>query len=158
MAWLKVGRQWKSGRKVNGFVICRQSPLTNTTAEMLSFNLRLQNLGSQFSQLGWNKQWVGKKKKARTAGCYQAWDHRATSMGHGGSCGGTWWQPCIGTQWEPCGSHVLGCCCGRVGSWLEGSRSPRQPRSCFPSKEPPGDAMACFYGNYEHGKNKCMHL
>lgn len=25
-------------------------------------------------------------------------------------------------------------------------------------KEPLWDAVACFYGNYEHGKNKYMHL
>lgn len=66
--------------------------------------------------------------------------------------------------------------------WAESSVLPRQKRgqppapaapSCLLSamapprpgpaatllpKESLWDTMACFYGNYEHGKNKCMHL
>lgn len=32
------------------------------------------------------------------------------------------------------------------------------PAAVLLPKEPLWDTMACFYGNYEHGKNKCMHL
>lgn len=66
---------------------------------MLSFNLRLQNLGSQFSQLGWNKQWVGKKKKPEQQGATrhettepQAWDMVGAVVGLGDKHGGTWWE------------------------------------------------------------------
>lgn len=39
------------------------------------------------------------------------------------------------------------------------SAPPRpRPTATPPPREPLGDTMACFYGNYEHGKNKCMHL
>lgn len=51
-------KSWKGAKeweKSQWICHLQAKPLTNTTAEMLSFNLRLQNLGSQFSQLGWNK-------------------------------------------------------------------------------------------------------
>jgi len=101
---------------------------------MLSFNLRLQNLGSQFSQLGWNKQWVGKKKNPEQQGATrhettepQEWDMVGAVVGHGDS-------HALGHG----GSHVGAMCWdAAVAGWdhgwkVAGARG--SPAAAFPPK------------------------